>query len=233
MLMKLMVRNAATLLNVSEKTIYRWITQGRLPVHRISGQYRFNRNELLEWATTHRVPLSAGILTEEHPQDLPGLADALSVGGVFYRVCGNDKASVLSEIVSMLPLPEEVDRAFLLEVLLARESLGSTGIGNGVAIPHVRNPIVLHIPKPMIALFFLEKPVEFAAIDGKPVHTLFTIVSPTIRGHLHLLARLSFALQQPDFKNAIAHQAVRDEVLEQAVAVDKMVANASDSSQGN
>jgi nitrogen PTS system EIIA component len=231
--MKLMVRDAATLLNVSEKTIYRWITQGRLPVHRISGQYRFNRNELLEWASAHRVPLSAGILTEEHPQDLPGLADALQIGGVFYRVCGNDKASVLSEIVSMLPLPEEVDRAFLLEVLMARESLGSTGIGNGVAIPHVRNPIVLHIPKPMIALFFLEKPVEFAAIDGKPVHTLFTIVSPTIRGHLHLLARLSFALQQHDFKNTIAHQPLRDEVLEQAVAVDKMVANASDSRQGN
>jgi nitrogen PTS system EIIA component len=231
--MKLMVRDAAILLNVSEKTIYRWIAQGRLPVHRISGQYRFNRNELLEWATAHRVPLSAGILTEEHPQDLPGLADALQIGGIFYRVCGNDKASVLSEIVSMLPLPEEVDRGFLLEVLMARESLGSTGIGNGVAIPHVRNPIVLHIPKPMIALFFLEKPVEFAAIDGKPVHTLFTIVSPTIRGHLHLLARLSYALQQPEFKSVIKHQALRDEMLKQADAIDKMVTAASTGSEGN
>jgi nitrogen PTS system EIIA component len=231
--MKLMVRDAATLLNVSEKTIYRWITQGRLPVHRISGQYRFNRNELLEWATTHRVPLSADILKEDHPQDLPGLADALRVGGIFYRVCGNDKASVLSEIVSMLALPQEVDRAFLLEVLLARESLGSTGIGNGVAIPHVRNPIVLHIQKPMAALFFLENPVGFEAIDGKPVHTLFTIVSPTIRGHLHLLARLSFALQQPDFKSAIAHQSLRDEVLKQADAIDKMVAAASVTGKGN
>jgi nitrogen PTS system EIIA component len=231
--MKLMVRDAATLLNVSEKTIYRWITQGSLPVHRISGQYRFNRNELLEWATTHRVPLSADILFEEHPQDLPGLTDALRVGGVFYRVCGNDKGSVLSEIVSMLALPEEVDRAFLLEVLLARESLGSTGIGNGVAIPHVRNPIVLHIPKPMIALFFLERPVEFAAIDGKPVHTLFTIVSPTIRGHLHLLARLSFALQQPEFKSVIERQALRDELLKHADAIDKMVAASSVARKGN
>jgi PTS system nitrogen regulatory IIA component len=228
-----MVRDAASLLNISEKTIYRWISQGRLPVHRISGQYRFNRNELLEWATAHRVPLSASILQEEHPQDLPGLADALRVGGIFYRVCGKDKASVLSEIVSMLPLPGEVDRDFLLEVLLARESLGSTGIGNGVAIPHVRNPIVLHIPKPMIALFFLEKPVDFAAIDGKPVHTLFTIVSPTIRGHLHLLARLSYALQQPKFKSVINHQALRDEVLKQADAIDKMVTAASKGTEGN
>ncbi len=231
--MKLMVRDAATLLNVSEKTIYRWIAQGRMPVHKISGQYRFNRNELLEWATTHRVPLSADILKEEHPEDLPGLAEALRAGGVFYRVSGNDKGSVLSEIVSMLALPDEVDRAFLLEVLLARESLGSTGVGNGVAIPHVRNPIVLHIPKPMIALFFLEKPVEFAAIDGKPVHTLFTIVSPTIRGHLHLLARLSFALQQTEFKSIIERQLLRDEILNQAEAIDKIVAAASATSKGN
>lgn len=228
-----MVKDAATLLNVSEKTIYRWIAQGNLPVHRISGQYRFNRNELLEWATTHRVPLSADILKEEHPQDLPGLAEALRTGGVFYRVCGNDKSSVLAEIVQMLPLPEEVDRAFLLEVLLARESLGSTGIGNGVAIPHVRNPIVLHIPRPMIALFFLENPVEFEAIDGKPVHTLFTIVSPTIRAHLHLLARLSYALQQPDFKNAIARKSLRDEVVKQAEAIDHEVVKISSGAKGS
>jgi nitrogen PTS system EIIA component len=231
--MKLMVKDAATLLNVSEKTIYRWIAQGSLPVHRISGQYRFNRNELLEWATTHRVPLSADILKEEHPQDLPGLAEALRAGGVFYRVCGNDKSSVLAEIVGMLPLPEEVDRAFLLEVLLARESLGSTGIGNGVAIPHVRNPIVLHIPRPMIALFFLEDPVDFEAIDGKPVHTLFTIVSPTIRAHLHLLARLSYALQQPDFKHAITRKSLRDEVFKQAETLDAMVSKVSSGAKGN
>ena len=70
---------------------------------------------------------------------------------------------------------------------MARESLGSTGIGDGIAIPHVRNPIVMHIPRPTITLCFLEHPIDFGALDGQPVHTLFTIVSPTVRAHLHLL----------------------------------------------
>ena len=84
-------------------------------------------------------------------------------------------------------------------MILARESLGSTGFGGGIAIPHVRNPIVLHIPRPMITLCFLETPIEFGAIDGMPVHTLFTLVSPTVRAHLHLLSRLTYGLRLPDF----------------------------------
>ena len=222
--MKLVVRDVATLLNVSEKTVYRWIAKRTLPAHRINDQYRFNRTELLEWATANRVPISAEIMTEAHQGDLPSLAEALRAGGVFYRVFGQDKAAVLSDVVQVMPLPGEVDRAFLLEVLLARESLGSTGIGNGLAIPHVRNPIVLHIPHPMVSLCFLERPVEFDAIDGRPVHTLFTIVSPTIRGHLHLLSRLSFGLQQPGFKEAIDNQALREEIFHQAELVDDVLA---------
>ena len=222
--MKLVVRDVAALLNVSEKTVYRWIAQRKLPAHRINDQYRFNRTELLEWATAGRVPISADILREAHPGDLPSLAEALRAGGVFHRIFGLDKAAVLAEAVQVMPLPEEVDRAFLLEVLQARESLGSTGIGHGLAIPHVRNPIVLHIPRPMVSLCFLERPVDFEAIDGRPVHTLFTIVSPTIRGHLHLLSRLSFGLQQPDFKQAIDHQALREEIFRQAELIDLTLA---------
>jgi PTS system nitrogen regulatory IIA component len=218
--MKLVVRDVAALLNVSDKTIYRWITQRKLPAHRINDQYRFNRTEILEWATANQIPLTVEILKEDQPGLLPGLGDALRVGGIFYRVFGRDKTAVLSEVVQVMPLPEEVDRTFLLEVLLARESMGSTGIGGGIAVPHVRNPIVMHIPRPMVSLCFLEHPVPFQAIDGAPVHTLFTIVSPTIRGHLHLLSRLSYALQQDDFKKAIARQALREEMLREVDKID-------------
>ena len=83
-------------------------------------------------------------------------------------------------------LPEEVDSEFLYQVLLAREALGSTGMGDGIAIPHVRNPIVLHLSRPMVTLCFLETPIDFGSLDGKPVTTLFTLISPTVRAHLHL-----------------------------------------------
>ena len=68
-----------------------------------------------------------------------------------------------------MKLPDDVDREFLYQVLLAREALGSTGIGDGIAIPHVRNPIVLHLSRPTVTLCFLEQPVDFGALDGQPV----------------------------------------------------------------
>jgi PTS system nitrogen regulatory IIA component len=105
-------------------------------------------------------------------------------------------------------------------VLWARENLQSTGIGEGVAIPHVRNPIVLHVARPMITLCFLEQPVDFEALDGKPVHALFSLICPTVRTHLALLARLSFALHDERFKRAIAQQAAGDHILAEARRVE-------------
>ena len=100
-----------------------------------------------------------------------------------------------------------MDQDFLLRVLLAREALESTGIGDGIAIPHVRNPVVLHVSRPMITLCFLEQAVDYGALDGKPVNTVFSLISPTVRAHLRLLSRLSFALQDPGtpVKSALVH----------------------------
>jgi nitrogen PTS system EIIA component len=214
--MKLTVRDAAQLLSVAEKTIYRWIKQGVIPAYQINEQYRFNRAELLEWATSRRINVSPEIFAEPEGREAPppSLCDALRAGGVHYRVDGADKGAVLHAAVDLMKLPEEVDREFLYQVLLAREALGSTGIGEGIAIPHVRNPIVLHLSRPMVTLCFLERPVDFGALDGKPVTTLFTLISPTVRAHLYLLSRLGFALRDPDFKNAVLRQASREEILE-------------------
>jgi PTS system nitrogen regulatory IIA component len=124
-------------------------------------------------------------------------------------------------VVEHLRLPDEVDREFLLRVLLAREALQSTAIGDGIAIPHVRNPIVLHVPRPMVTLCFLEHPVDFGALDGTPVHVLFTLISPTVRAHLRLLSRLSFALHDPAFKAAVVREAPREEILAEAARVEE------------
>src|SRR5438034_1841771 len=152
--MKLSVRDAAGLLSVTEKTIYRWIKQGAIPAYQINDQYRFNRAELLEWATSKKLSVSPDIFSEPEGGDAPppSLSEALTLGGIYYRIGGNDKASALQAVVDTMKLPDEVDRQFLYQVLLAREALGSTGIGEGIAIPHVRNPIVLHVSRPMVTL---------------------------------------------------------------------------------
>ena len=110
-------------------------------------------------------------------------------------------------MVDALRLPTGLDRDFLYQMLLAREHLGSTGLGHGIAIPHPRNPIVLRVPAPAVAVSYLAKPVEYDALDGAPVHTLFTIVSPSMRIHLHLLAVIAAALGDPEVPKLIAARA--------------------------
>ena len=115
--MQLSVKDAARLLNLSEKTIYRWIKQESIPVYRINEQLRFNRAELLEWATSRRIQVSPEIFIEpERSQSpLPSLTEALRGGGVAYRLGGCDKPSVLRALIDVIKLPEEVDREFLFQ----------------------------------------------------------------------------------------------------------------------
>ena len=186
--MQLGVRDVARMLNVSEKSIYRWIQQGQLPAYKVNEQYRFNRAELLEWANAQKINVSTEMFTEPDisAELMPDFADSLEAGGIFYRLEAKDKESAFRSVVGVMILPPDLEREFVLRVLLARESMASTGIGDGIAIPHVRNPIVLSVNHPAICLCFLEKPIEFDAIDGQPVHTLFTLVSPTVRIHLYM-----------------------------------------------
>lgn len=220
--MQLGVRDVSKLLNVSEKTIYRWVRQGTLPAYRVNEQYRFNRAELLEWATGRKMNVSAEMFDEPESNGtpIPGLVESLQAGGIFYRLGGTDKESALRALVEHMRLPEEVDREFLLRVLLAREAMQSTAVGDGIAIPHVRNPIVLHVARPMITLCFLERPIDFGALDGKPVQVLFSLVSPTVRAHLQMLSRLSYALHDAAFKKAVTEQAAREEIVAAAQRVE-------------
>jgi PTS system nitrogen regulatory IIA component len=128
---------------------------------------------------------------------VPPLSVMLEAGGIHLNVQGADRSAVLREVVRLLPLPADVDREFVGAVLEAREAMGSTGIGDGIAIPHVRNPILLQVNEPRVMLCLLRHPIEFAAIDGKPVFALFTVVSSTVPAHLRTLAQLGYALRDP------------------------------------
>jgi len=231
MRMQLSVREAAHMLSVSEEKLYRWIKQGIIPANWIQEEYRFNRAELLEWATARGMAISPALFrNEDQDEELPSLSQALAAGGVFYGVEGRDQESVLRAVVDVLNLPEDVDRDFLFQVLLARETMGSTGIGGGNPFPHVRNPVVLPVPTPSVTLCFLKQPIDFKAADQQPVNTLFTLITSTVRTHLHLLSRLGFALQHPEFRQALQRQAAQDE-LGRALSAAEAVIPAGDGRQ--
>lgn len=116
---------------------------------------------------------------------------------------GSTKKQVLEELVEALASNNvEIDKVVLLNALLEREKLGSTGIGDGVAIPHGKMNGLDNI----ILLFGKSgQGVDFDAIDRKPVCMVFLLVAPADSAGLHLkaLARLSRMLREKEFKNSL------------------------------
>jgi PTS system nitrogen regulatory IIA component len=223
--MDLTAKDAAKMLGVSEDVVYQWMHDGSLPCYHVRDKYRLNRVELLEWATARKMTVAPEYFHANgaKPPELL-LTHALRRGGVVADLPCEDKASALKSICGAMRLPAHVDREELHSVLVAREALCSTGIGNGIAIPHPRGPIVLGIDEPLVMLAYLRQPIEFGAIDGKPVSTLFTIVSTTVRVHLLMLSHLMFGIQDEDFKGMLAARAPEAEILARLEAIEGKVA---------
>ncbi len=224
--MQLTIRDLTKLLDVAETTVSRWIKQRGLPAQQVAGRYRVNRAELLEWATANSIKVSLELFDhlEGDAEAIPSLAEALEAGGIFHNLPDTNKDRALGALVRVLPLPDGIDRELLLRLFLAREASATTAVGDGIALPHVRNPIVLHVARAMVTLCYLERPVDFGALDGKPVYVLFSLVCPTMRSHLQLLSRLSYALHDARFKDVVLRQRSRDEILQEARRVEAALA---------
>ena len=211
--MELSVRDAARVFGVPETTILRWIEEESLPSFSINGHYRFNRVDLLEWSNLRKRPMTPDAEVDSNQGKKLGLLlRALNAGGIHHAVAGADAASVLTAAAERLPLPA-ADRALAVEVLAQREKLGTTALGDGIAIPHPRNPLVFPVEAPLVALCFPDRPVDFGAADGKPIGALFLLLAPTVRAHLALLAELAAALHDPRFKDAVVRRAPAGEIL--------------------
>lgn len=215
------VRQTAKMLGLSEQKVHRLIESGELPARRVLGRWHVGRAELLEWVVARNLPMPHDLVGEGAEDEAPpSLSAAMRAGGIHYDVAAADKIAALREAVIRLPLPKSVDVTTVLDILIAREALGSTGLGEGIAAPHMRNPMVLNVVHPVVGLCFLAKPVDFGALDGRPVDVLFTLVTPSIRAHLQLLARLSAMLQDAGFKAAVRGRAKPEDILVAAESIE-------------
>lgn len=199
--MKLTIKEIAKCLQLPLSTVERWIRQGRIPIQKSGNNLIFTDSAIEKWAASHNLPFTKS-QKDRAPQESSGLENLLSVmkrGGVFRDVKGDDVPTVLQCAVNKILTLSESAKAQLYERLLERENLTSTGIGKGVALPHPHDPLADIIEKPLIVTCFLEKPIDFAAIDDKPVFVMFILINPTIKLHLHLLSRLSYCVRDNAF----------------------------------
>lgn len=131
------------------------------------------------------------------------ISEFLSPQAVIADMQARTKPDVLRELsATLVRAHPQLDEAKLVEVLGEREQLGSTGIGEGVAIPHGKLPGMTQL----LATFGVSREgVDFEAIDGKPTHLFFALVAPENSAGVHLkaLARISRLFKNPRFRAAI------------------------------
>ena len=208
--MQLSLEELAGCLDTHPDIVLRWIRQGRIPVKRRHDTCVFNPEVLKKWAAVHHVSFT---LPEKKTQPLleekpAGLARAVEKGGIYYDIPGETVSEVLrSAVERMENVAGRRLKDLLLDKLLDRENMMSTGIGSGVAVPHPRSPVRNETdgePEEQMAVCFLASPVDWQAVDNKPVFVLFIIVAPTAREHLHLLSRISYCMRDNAFRDLIA-----------------------------
>lgn len=131
------------------------------------------------------------------------ILEFLSKKAIVADIKSAKKEDVIKELVEALVNAEEIERRYqdkLIEALMARESLGSTAIGQGVAIPHAK----IEGMKKLVAAFGLSKKgVDFDSLDGEPAHIFFLLVAPqdSAGPHLKALARISRLLKDKYFRD--------------------------------
>jgi len=209
--MDLKLEDVAQLLNVSEATVQKWVSEDKIPHYRLKEQCLFSRSEIESWMFSgHSVQNSE---TESFGLNHYGLYRAVHKGGVYHGVPGATKDEIITNAMKLIAPNLKLDAEVLTELLLERESLMSTGLGLGIAVPHIRDCLIEEAFD-LVTVVFPEKPIEYGALDGQPVHTLFFLFACDDKRHLHLLAKIAHLCRKAEHLQFLRAHPAKRELLE-------------------
>ncbi len=164
----------------------------------------------------HRRMLERTPGDDESLSDTPDdddLATAVSRGGVLHDLVAATPDDALQEMLRRAELPAGADRGRLLKFLRAREALGSTGVGDGIALPHPHAYELVAIDEPMVVVGLLDAPLDWDAFDGEPVRVVCMLLCPSGDAHLALLGALARALHDPPLRKLLEQHAPTSDIL--------------------
>jgi len=141
------------------------------------------------------------------------LAKLVKRGGIYHKVAGINRQEIMSNIIDKLPslLAEKKDA--LLQAVMEREALMSTGVENGIALPHPRTTMLEDGEKPFVAIAFPHSSPDWDTPDNSKVHTIFLIVSKSPKQHLDVLSKLNFLCQQEKFFSHLRSQSPKEKII--------------------
>ncbi|MCR4714206.1 MAG: PTS sugar transporter subunit IIA [Treponemataceae bacterium] len=132
------------------------------------------------------------------------IGELIKKGGVIFNAKGETPAELYKIIAESQPLPEYLSSEMLYTELMQREELISTAVGNGLALPHPRYPLLKNEDEQRIIVCYPKKAISMEAPDPKPVFVFFTILSSTSKVHLKILSRLAYLIQNKEFCDILA-----------------------------
>jgi len=142
------------------------------------------------------------------------ILEILKLDKILVELTGTTKEDVLNEMInSFNGDPRVLDIETVRNVVLEREKVMTTGVGNGFAIPHGKTDMVSE----MVAAFgVLKNPIEFDALDGNPVNLIFLIVGTenSVSQHIKMLSRISRIMNQENIREKLANTFSREEIMQ-------------------
>lgn len=144
------------------------------------------------------------------------IGELIKKGGVIVDAEGDSPAELYKIIAESQKLPDYLTSEKVYSELMQRENLMSTAVGNGMALPHPRYPLLKNEDEQRIIVCYPKKPISMVAPDPRPVFVFFAILSSTSKVHLKILSRLAFLIQNKEFTKILAGKPSAD-VLADAV----------------
>jgi len=206
------IKDLSNLLMLNSKQIKQLIKDAEIPSIKLNDKIVFNKHQVIEWALGKNFPInlhSSEKFAEYKVESLTSLIDEKS----FHYDCNLTETDYITQMVGLLNLEKVIDTEIIIQVLKSREDLMSTAIGNGIALPHPRIPIIIDKNKPLVHLFFPMNKLDLNSIDGKPIHTLILLISQTVKQHLSVVAHLSFLLSKEAFRFALENRLHSQEIV--------------------
>lgn len=206
--------DVAKLLNITSGTLMEWVDADKIPYYRINGHLRFNREEIENWMLSNSIDETYQPDNTPRGRDQYSLFRALHKGSIITDVKGNDKAAIICNAMQHMAQSLELDTQVISEMLLDRERLMSTALGDGIAVPHTRD-FLLEKAYDVVTVVFPENPIEYDALDGKPVYALFFLFACKDTSHLNLLAKIAHFCNQKYMQEFLKGKPSKDALLQQ------------------
>lgn len=141
------------------------------------------------------------------------LAELIHKGGVFNGLEGSSPEEIYKKITEMMEIPAGLSSDFVCRALCEREKILSTAVGNGIALPHARIPIVKDEKEQRICVVYLKNPIDMDAPDERKVFVMFVIFSSDQKNHLQVLSELVHFFQDREFRRLLEQNASEAELL--------------------